>query len=135
MSQNILPSSPDRIIGSAELKSMVPYSNMHFWRMEKDGRFPKRIRLGANRVGWSLKEITAWIDAKKAERDTGTFGAEVMAAPSAKMLTVDDPLEEKGSDRQLAFKDKATLCRRRAGEPIRRWHPSDPDTTAIDAEV
>ena len=48
------------------------YSPMHIRRMEAEDRFPKRIHLGPNRVGWSLKEIQDWIEARKAERDTGT---------------------------------------------------------------
>jgi prophage regulatory protein len=50
--------------------SGVPYSDMHIWRLEKSGRFPKRIRLGPNRVGWSAREVAAWIEARKAERKT-----------------------------------------------------------------
>ncbi len=58
----------DRIIDARERRQLVPYSNMHIWRLEKIGAFPKRIRLGANRVGWSLREIQGWIAARKAER-------------------------------------------------------------------
>ena len=64
----ISQSNPDRIVNSAELRKIVPYSDMHFWRLEKDGRFPRRIRLGANRVGWSLAEVIDWIEQKKAAR-------------------------------------------------------------------
>lgn len=60
--------SPDRIITAKERRELVPYSDMHIWRMERAGRFPRRIQLGANRVGWSLVEIMEWIEAKKAER-------------------------------------------------------------------
>ena len=59
---------PDRIITAAELRQMVPYSAMHVWRLERQGVFPIRIRLGANRVGWSLNEVISWIDARKSER-------------------------------------------------------------------
>jgi prophage regulatory protein len=47
---------------------MVPYSLMHIWRLEKAGRFPARIHLGPGRVGWSLCEVSEWIEARKAER-------------------------------------------------------------------
>jgi prophage regulatory protein len=59
---------PDRILREAELRNLVPYSSMHLWRLEKAGRFPARIHLGPNRIGWSLAEVTAWINARKAER-------------------------------------------------------------------
>ncbi len=58
----------DRIISAKERRTMIPYSDMHIWRLEQDGRFPKRIRLGKGRVGWSLHEIEEWIAARKAER-------------------------------------------------------------------
>jgi prophage regulatory protein len=59
----------DRIICAEERRELVPYSDMHVSRLEQAGLFPVRIRLGPNRVGWSLKEIQDWIDARKAERD------------------------------------------------------------------
>lgn len=58
----------NRIITAPERRQLVPYSDMHIWRMEKAGVFPQRIKLGPNRVGWSLSEILEWIDARKAER-------------------------------------------------------------------
>ena len=58
----------DLIILAPERRQLVPYSDMQIWRMEKVGRFPKRITLGPNRVGWSLKETLGWIEDRKAER-------------------------------------------------------------------
>ena len=58
----------DRIILASERRNYVPYSDMHIWRMEKAGTFPKRIKLGPNRVGWSFFEINEWIEARKLER-------------------------------------------------------------------
>jgi prophage regulatory protein len=51
----------DRIITAAERRRMVPYSDMHIWRLEKAGQFPKRLKLGPNRVGWLLSEVEGWI--------------------------------------------------------------------------
>jgi prophage regulatory protein len=64
--QNALP---DRLISAAERREMIPYSDMHIWRLEKQGRFPRRIRIGPNRVAWRLSEILEWINARAAERD------------------------------------------------------------------
>jgi prophage regulatory protein len=47
---------------------MIPFSDMQIWRLEQQGRFPKRIKLGVNRVGWDYCEVIAWIEARKAER-------------------------------------------------------------------
>lgn len=62
------PWFPDRLISSKELRQLIPYSLMHIWRMEKAGRFPRRISLGPNRVAWSLSEVADWQEARKAER-------------------------------------------------------------------
>ena len=60
----------DRIISRKELRTLVPYSDMHISRLEKAGRFPSRIRVGEARVGWSFREVQEWIAAKKAARQT-----------------------------------------------------------------
>ena len=59
---------PDRIIDRHELQRLVPYSNNHLLRLERQGKFPKRLKLGPNRVGWLLGEILAWTDRLKANR-------------------------------------------------------------------
>ncbi len=58
----------DRIISAQERRDLVPYSDMHIWRMEQDDKFPRRIPLGAQRVGWSLLEVREWIEVQKAGR-------------------------------------------------------------------
>jgi prophage regulatory protein len=58
----------DRIILAPERRRLVPYSDMHIWRKEQAGTFPRRIKLGPHRVGWSLEEVIQWIDERKAER-------------------------------------------------------------------
>nr|WP_213396473.1 AlpA family phage regulatory protein [Yoonia sp.] len=47
----------------------VPYTRTHITRLEKAGLFPRRVRLGAGRVGWVEEEIDAWIESRIAERD------------------------------------------------------------------
>lgn len=59
----------ERIVSARERREIIPYSDMHVWRLEQAGQFPKRIRLGANRVGWSLRELQNWISSRKADRD------------------------------------------------------------------
>jgi prophage regulatory protein len=50
-----------RIITKRELRLMVPFTPQHIWRLEKEGKFPKRIQIGARRVGWYLSEIEGWL--------------------------------------------------------------------------
>lgn len=37
-------------------------------RLEADGKFPKRVPIGANRVGWVASEVEDWVDAAIARR-------------------------------------------------------------------
>jgi prophage regulatory protein len=53
-----------RIIRRAELQRRVPFSMVHIWRLERQGKFPTRIKLGENSVGWDEDEIDAWIEAR-----------------------------------------------------------------------
>lgn len=51
-----------RIITKKELLAMVPLTPQHILRLEKQGKFPKRIRLGARKVGWWLPAVMTWIE-------------------------------------------------------------------------
>ncbi|GMV63187.1 MAG: hypothetical protein AMXMBFR74_23550 [Parvibaculum sp.] len=60
-----------QVVSKKELKTVcgIPYSGQHIARLEAAGAFPKRIRLGQNRVVWLLSEVEAWLDARIALRD------------------------------------------------------------------
>ena len=46
---------------SDEVDARVPYSRAHLYRLEDQGEFPKRKRIGANRVAWVRAEIERWL--------------------------------------------------------------------------
>jgi len=48
-------------ITKKELRLIVPYSPQHILRLEKQGKFPKRIQIGLRRVGWELAAVKAWL--------------------------------------------------------------------------
>lgn len=58
---------PDRILTRAELKRIVPVSDMTLWRWERDGKFPKRIVLARNKVGWRFSSVMLWLDGVSTE--------------------------------------------------------------------
>lgn len=60
----------ERLIGRDELLRIVPYTMQQIYRKEKDGTFPKRVRIGANRVAWVESEVQAWMDDRLASRAT-----------------------------------------------------------------
>ena len=47
----------------------ITYSKPHLWRLERAGKFPKRVPIGAGRYAYVEAEVDAWIDARIAERD------------------------------------------------------------------
>ena len=63
------PTPIARLITMSELLEIVPFSRQHILRLEKRGRFPRRIRLGENRVAWLRSEVEQWIEARVEERD------------------------------------------------------------------
>ena len=56
--------SKGRIMRIQELTALVPYSPQHIRRLEHADQFPRRVRLGANRVGWVREEVEGWINAR-----------------------------------------------------------------------
>ena len=63
-------SHPKQLIDKKELTKLVKYSPQHIARLEKAGQFPKRLRLGQNRVAWLLSEVEDWIEERLAKRLT-----------------------------------------------------------------
>ena len=57
------------IIGWKQLKEMQPYSRQHISRLEKARKFPERVRLGQNRVGWVLEEVEEHLQRLADKRD------------------------------------------------------------------
>ncbi len=53
-----------RIVTQKELRVLVPYTPQHISRLEKSGKFPRRMQLGQNRIGWRLMDIEAWVNAR-----------------------------------------------------------------------
>jgi prophage regulatory protein len=58
-----------KIISKKQLRELVLYTPQHVQRLENAGKFPKRVRLGANRVGWIEQEVLEWLSERIAERD------------------------------------------------------------------
>lgn len=50
-----------RMISKNDLRTIVCYSDQHLLRLEKAGKFPRRIQLGDNRVAWFVWQIEAWL--------------------------------------------------------------------------
>ena len=52
----------ERLIADRECRAITGgLSRAQRWRLERDGKFPRRLRLGPRTVRWRLSEILAWI--------------------------------------------------------------------------
>jgi len=60
-----------RLLSYDELRSQkgIPYSKVHLWRLERQGKFPRRVRLGESRHGWLESEIDDWVLERMAARN------------------------------------------------------------------
>src|SRR5262249_25900270 len=50
-----------KIIRKSAVKEQTGLSDTTIWREEKAGRFPTRVQITANYVGWFQDETTAWV--------------------------------------------------------------------------
>ena len=55
-----------RVLTFPELKCLkgIPYSRQHLDRLEKAGKFPRRIQISEARIGWSEVEVDEWLGQK-----------------------------------------------------------------------
>jgi prophage regulatory protein len=52
---------PPELIFAREISAKIPYSLNHLRRLEAQGDFPRRIRIGANRIAWLRDEVEQWL--------------------------------------------------------------------------
>ena len=63
-SQNV---GAEMIVRDREVGRLTGLSRTTRWRREREGLFPRRVRLSIGAVGWRLSEILAWLqDLEKA---------------------------------------------------------------------
>jgi prophage regulatory protein len=66
------------IVLEAECKELTHLHPSTRWRLEKQGQFPRRFKIGNptfnGRVAWSRDELTAWLVARMAARNNKPTG-------------------------------------------------------------
>ena len=54
--------TPPRLLRYCDLNGRgIAYTRRHLYTLESEGKFPKRVSIGENRVGWRESEIDGWI--------------------------------------------------------------------------
>lgn len=61
-----------KMLSKRQVTELVLYSPAHIARLEAAGLFPKRVKLGNNRVGWVESEVLEWLQARIDARETST---------------------------------------------------------------
>jgi len=61
---------PAKLLNYRELSETrgIGYSRRHLYTLENERKFPRRVALGENRVGWIESEVDGWIRQRAANR-------------------------------------------------------------------
>lgn len=54
----------ERFLRFGAVAEMIGLSRSTIWRMEREGQFPKRVRIGAKSVAWRLSDLLAWMSTR-----------------------------------------------------------------------
>jgi prophage regulatory protein len=58
-----------QIVREHERFRITGLSRVQWWRLEREGKVPRRIQLGVNSVGWLRHELEAWVADRAAQRE------------------------------------------------------------------
>lgn len=60
----------ERVVTLSQLREQygVPFSRVHLWRLERDQKFPARVRLSERRIVWRANEIESYLARCAADR-------------------------------------------------------------------
>lgn len=54
-----------RFLRFPEVRHLTGLSRSTIWRYEREGRFPQRIQIGDNAVGWDERDILTWMSQRR----------------------------------------------------------------------
>lgn len=54
-----------KVLRISAVKRMVGLSRTTIWRLERDGRFPRRRLIGIRAIGWAAVDIRDWIESRE----------------------------------------------------------------------
>ncbi len=57
-----------KVLRRKAVREKTGYSDMHIYRLERAGKFPRRVQLGPNSVGWIESEVDEWIEERMRQR-------------------------------------------------------------------
>jgi len=63
-----LSTATNRLLSLEQIRHLIPYSASQIYRLERQDRFPRRLRIGPNRVAWLEDEVEAWLQERIDDR-------------------------------------------------------------------
>ena len=97
----------DRLLSWDQVEHIASISRSTAWRMERDGAFPRRVRVSPGRVGWWESELTSW---------KRTRGGQLPSPPLKAPRTPRLPGMARSLPTPVAAPAGATIPERSAGE-------------------
>jgi len=58
----------NRLLSLEQVRHLIPYSASQIYRLEQQDRFPRRLRIGPNRVAWLENEVNNWLQQRIDDR-------------------------------------------------------------------
>ncbi|MDZ4821587.1 MAG: AlpA family phage regulatory protein [Planctomycetota bacterium] len=52
-----------RVLRWAAVRERIQLSRTTIWRLERQGKFPRRFKIGSKSVGWLENEVEDWVKA------------------------------------------------------------------------
>lgn len=49
-----------RILSARDVREVTGLGRTTVWRLEREGKFPSRVRLSERRVGWRADDVELW---------------------------------------------------------------------------
>ena len=77
---------PDRIVRSIEAGEITGTSRTTRWRLERAGRFPRRIQISPGGVGWLVSELQEWIRERRDNRQAEVADGPKPGTPASTLL-------------------------------------------------
>jgi prophage regulatory protein len=65
------PAANNRLLSLEQVRHLIPYSASQIYRLEQQEQFPRRLRIGPNRVAWLEDEINSWLQQRIDDRGAG----------------------------------------------------------------
>jgi prophage regulatory protein len=60
--RNVNTSELDGILREPQVLALANVCHSTLWRMERAGRFPKRVKITDRSVGWRRREVERWLE-------------------------------------------------------------------------